>query len=192
MIVLKFVGTDAYLMNRFMPYMGLTWKIKTIINRFIHKILDLFASEIIVDDMYLSNHLIAAGFKSPIREVRDPVKYKEPVYKCKHSGFNIIYYDPSEFKKNKKTIRWLYGVDIIEELKNHFTNVNWIKINGKANMKDMYQIADFYVRPNRNDGASRMVQECQINNIPYYHSQSNPNILSIIKQIEDEIIKTKG
>lgn len=192
MIVLKFVGTDAYLMNKFMPYMGLMWKTKTLINRLIYKILDMFVSEIIVDDIFLANHLTDAGFKSPIREVRDPVKYAEALYKSVHSGFNIFYYDPSYYKKNKKTIRWLYGIDIIEELKSHFTNINWIKVDGTANMKDIYPIADFYVRPNRNDGASRIVQECQINNIPYYHSQSNPDIILIIKQIENEIIKTKS
>ena len=192
MIVLKFVGTDAYLMDRFMPYMGFKWKIKTILNRIFHKILDRFVSEIIVADMFLSTHLVRAGFKSKIREVRDSVKYSKPIDKIKHNGFNVVYYDTTEFKKNKKTIRWLYGLDIIDELKEMFPNVNWIKLDGTSNMVEIYSIADFYLRPNRNDGASRMIQECKINKIPYYHSQSNPDISKIVKQLSNEINKSKN
>lgn len=94
MIILKFVGTDAYLMNQFMPFMGFKWKLKTIFNRIIHKILDKFVKEIIVDDIYLETHLRSAGFKSDIREVKDPVKYPKPIGKFSHNGFNVLYITP--------------------------------------------------------------------------------------------------
>jgi len=191
MIILKFVGTDAYLMNNYMPYMGWKWKLKTVFNRIVYKILDKFVSEIIVDDIYLSKHLVEAGFTSSIREVRDPVKYPQPIVKVKHKGFNVLYYNPTKHKKNKNTIRWIYGIDIIEQLKDEYTNINWIEVDGEQDMNEVWSITDFYLRPNRSDAASRMVQEALINNIPYYHSQFNPDY-GTIKLKLNEIIKTRN
>ena len=55
-------------------------------------------------------------------------------------------------------------------------------------MNEVWSITDFYLRPNRSDAASRMVQEVRINNIPYYHSQCNPDY-GTIKLKLDKLLK---
>lgn len=168
------MGTDAALMERYLPYMGWKWKLKIAILRRILLFLDRFAVRCIyVDDTILIGRLRAAGFKSPIFEVPDPVNHPAAYERREHEGINVLYYDPSEHRKNKETARWIYGIDYIEKAMQLCSglNVNWIKVDGNQDMSKIYPITDLYVRPNRIDAKSRMVQECEINGIPVYHTK---------------------
>ena len=98
--------------------------------------------------------------------------------------FNILYYFPiggdMEFHK------WLYGWDVAETVQNRLIdrNVRFMIVNGNNDMKYVYPYVDFYLRPNRHDGPSRMRMECDINDIPYYWTQKDPSVEDAIKEIE--------
>ena len=118
-----------------------------------------------------------------IKILHDPLLHPTAYGKKKHKGFNVYYFFPKG-KKNPKFIEWLYGYDVIQELQKRITNVNWIRLDGSNDMSKGFPIMDFYIRPNRHDGASRLRQECEINNIPYYWSQENPDIEEICKLLK--------
>ena len=71
-------------------------------------------------------------------------------------------------------------------------HINIIEINGNDDMELIYPIIDFYARPNRHDGNPRMIRECQINNIPYYHSYSDPNLTDLINEQNNTIHKRQS
>lgn len=175
-VLLKFVGTDAYLMHSFMPHMSFGWRIKVLLKRMLVKFLDRFViQEYIVDHENLADHLTLAGLKKPKRVFCDPVWHPLRMEKKNHKGFNIVYYDPSKWKKNKKAIQWRFGIDIVENLKKAIPDANFICIDGSQDMSMIWPIADFYLRPCRVDGASRLRQEAEINNVPYYWTYRNPS-----------------
>jgi hypothetical protein len=62
--------------------------------------------------------------------------------------------------------------------------MNFIKVDGSQDMSKIYPITDFYLRPNRHDGSSRMIRECEINEIPYYHSTKKPDIFDITVKLK--------
>lgn len=156
-------------------------KVVWLLFRWIIKFLDKhYVQEHYIDSLNLKDNLVAAGLVKPIKVRPDPVKYQVKLPKIQHEGFNVLYYCPDT---DNKFIRWLYGYDIFESVKEHFPTINFIHVDGSQNMKDIYPITDFYLRCNRHDGASRMVQECQIQDIPYYHSQRDPDTDEIIKKI---------
>jgi len=144
-----------------------------------------FVQENYVDHKLLKYELIQKGYKN-IKVVEDKLLHEKPYPKENHEGFNILYYFPKD-KKNIKFMKWLYGYDIYEQLVNDLENVNWIIVDGSYDMTKIYPIVDFFLRPTRHDGASRMRQECELNNIPYYWSQQNPNI----KKAKEEIDKCR-
>lgn len=195
MVILKFRGTDAYLMKSFVPHMGWKWKLKTLVNRLVHKLFDKVVQEIIIDHHNLEAHLRAAGFKTKIRVVSDPVEHPRPYDKIPHKGFNVLYYDPSRRpdKKNKEAIRWIYGVDVSEAVMKYcaidYPHINFIVVDRTADMSKVWPITDFYLRPNRIDGRSRMAAEAVINNIPLYHTRGNPDFFTAINQILHEATK---
>lgn len=147
--------------------------------------------DIFVDEHYcvsenIVNNVNKFGVKKPISifgmKINHPTKYK----KKKHDGFNIIYYNPAN-KKEKSFNRWLYGIDIIEEVKKEIPDINWIELDGSYDMEKIYTIADFCLRPNRHDGESRIIQECEINDIPYYRTYTgNADVDEIIRLIKKE------
>lgn len=176
-LLLKFVGTDAFLMQAFIPGMGWKWKLKILAKRILVKFLDrYFVQEYIIDHGNLGDYLRRAGLKKPARVFSDPVKHPRPYTRKKHDGFNVVYYDPSGRKKNKEAIRWIYGIDLIEGLKKELPYINFIAIDGTHDMAKIWPIADFYLRPNRTDGASRLRQEAVINGVPFYWSYEFPEI----------------
>lgn len=96
-----------------------------------------------------------------------PPKYHARIKKIPHDGFNILYYDPGEGEYSN----WVYGIDIIDEIKNRLSDVNWIRVDGRQNMKEIFPIVDLYIRPSRHDGAPRILLECEINCIPVIYSE---------------------
>lgn len=193
-LLVKFVGTDAYLMHSFLPYMGWKWKLKVRIKRLWYRFLDKFIiQEYIVDHENLGEHLKKAGFKKPFRVFKDPVWNPQPFDKKEHTGFNILYYDPTDRMNNKESMRWRHGLELIDKAMDFFDsdfNISWIKVDGTADMSWIWPIVDFYARPCRVDGASRMRQEAELNGIPYYWTYENPCFTDLIEAI-NKIAKNK-
>lgn len=144
-----------------------------------------------VDHELLKQHLIEFGVKKPIEIRKDNLKYSR-LEKIKHDGFNILFHYPINKRPywNPEFINWLYGYDIHLRLKDELKNkVNWILSSGYMDLSTIYPVVDFLLRPTRHDGSARMVQECRINNIPYYWSQQNPDYEKARLEIEKHLKK---
>ena len=154
--------------------------------RILVKIMEVFIEGHYCDSENVANNLKRFGMKKQIKVFHDKLKYNEKFAKIKHDGFNIIYYSPKSRGDTEFGI-WLYGLDIIEEVRLLFPRLNFIELDGTKDMEQIFPITDFMLRPNRHDGASRLRQECDIQEIPYYWTNKNPNIDDIIKSIQNEI-----
>lgn len=175
-------GSDTLFQIKFPPGIRFRFKVKILIERIVMRIVSIFVQEHYVDHKFLKYHLLEKGYKN-IRVVPDKMQHDKSYPKIEHKGFNILFYYPKG-KKNKEFIRWLYGIDIYERLRDELNGVNWIVVNGDSDMSKIYPVTDFYLRPTRHDGASRMRQECEIQKIPYYWSQENPDIEEIKEEID--------
>jgi len=144
-----------------------------------------FVSEYWVDHNYLRYFIFHFNPKAKMRVVPDTLLHIEKYPKRKHLTKNVMYYYPAN-EYNKTYCRWCYGKDIIDTLKSEFTDFNWIRVDGKLDMKKVFPVIDFYIRPNRHDGASRLVQECEIQGIPYYHSHHDPDIDEIRTMLKEK------
>ena len=138
-----------------------------------------FISEYWVDSEYLIPFILRFAPKAKTRVIKDVIKYQKKYPKEEHSGFSVLYYYPKN-EYNKKYCRWVYGKDIIDYLIGEFPQFTWIHIDGTQELSGIFPLVDVYIRPNRHDGSPRLVMECEIQNIPYYHSQCNPDITEII------------
>jgi len=135
----------------------------------------------------LKRELKEFGFKKKIEIILTPLKHTVKYPKIKHDSFNVLYYEPH--LKKDKFWHHLYGIDLIERLKEDCPTATFISVDGKADMSKVYPIIDFYVRPNRHDGNSRMVRECDIQEIPYYWSDEKPDYNAMLNKIINEIKK---
>ena len=188
---LCWVGTDVLFMNKYPKGVRFRWRVKIFFFRIIVKILDRY---------YVKRHWVVSDhlkheldFKNPIMKIDYPrsspdylhlVKYP----KQKHEGFNILYYWPATRKKkgNRVFFEWLYGYNIYAELTLRLIeyNINWIIVDGKQDMKEIYPIIDFYLRPNRHDGYPFMVKECIAQDIPFYWTCEEPDITEAYLRIK--------
>jgi hypothetical protein len=76
-------------------------------------------------------------------------------------------------------------MDIIEQIIPLFPNINWISLNGAANMCEIYPTLDGYIRPNRHDGFPRIIVECMALGIPYFWSEDfNPSVGRVYSFVE--------
>ncbi|MFQ5772659.1 MAG: hypothetical protein ACE5HX_19140 [bacterium] len=177
-------GSDSLYLIKYPP----SRKIKYIYMfclRLFARLVDFFVQEHYADHRLVKLHLIEFGMKKPIVIVPDNLLYPNLIPKKQHSGFNVLYYFPKR-QTNLPFTQWVYGYDIYEQIRDYFgKRVNWIIVNGDSDMNEVFPIVDFYLRPTRHDGSSRMRQECEINGIPYYWSQENPNVEEIKKEIKD-------
>jgi hypothetical protein len=115
-----------------------------------------------------------------------PGKMHRGVEKSEHDGFNILYYHPSNSGEFE---RWVYGIDIIEQLQARCTDVTWIRIDGSQDMREIFPVVDLYLRPSRHDGQPRINLECEINDIPVLFSHDgNPTV----PHLEEAINQYKG
>ena len=155
--------------------------------RILTRKLEYFIEAHYCDSENVADNIKKFGTRKKVIVKHDHVSYPERFNKKKHKGFNVIYYNPKS-RADKDFLKWLYGIDIIEKAKGILPELNWIELDGTKDMKEIFPIADFCLRPNRHDGASRMIQECKINNIPFYHTYSNTaDINNIVKQIKNEL-----
>ena len=136
-----------------------------------------------------ANHLVPFLYKfnpnAKIRVVPDSIKYVTKYPKQYHKGFNVMYYYPHN-EYNKTYCRWCYSKDILDQLVKLFPEFNWILVDGRQDMVNIFPYVDAYVRPNRHDGASRLVQECVIQEIPVMHTHCDPQIEDFVKFLTDQ------
>lgn len=161
--------------------------------RFLIKLLDPFIQGHFCVSENVANNIRKFGTKKPITVKPKPILYQEPFPKQEHEGFNVLFY-MIKGKKDDEFNHWLYGYDTLLRVKaklSDFKNVHFIELHDDtSNMSKIYPIVDLYIRPNRHDGGSRMVRECELNNIPVFKTCSpydiemvTDEIVSLIKQL---------
>jgi len=149
------------------------------------KIMEHFIEGHYCDAENIADNLRKFGTRGEIKIVEDELKHSEKYPKEKHQKFNVLYYFPSD-AKDKTFARWLYGWDIFLWVRGYFIenhDISFFIVDGRADMKNVYPIVDFYLRPNRHDGASRLRRECDIQGIPYYWSKKDPSKKGAIRAI---------
>ena len=177
-------GTDALTLIKNPPGNRI-WYLKLIFYRLKWKILYRIFDEHYIVHEKLRKYLIEFGIDSSKINVKaNPILYNQKFKKKKHKEFNVLYYHPRPSNLGgEKFIRWIYGIDIIEKIK----DINFIKVDGYQDLSKIYPVIDFYLRPSRHDGMPRMIRECEKNEIPYYYSENgNPSINDIKKCLENE------
>ena len=184
-------GTDALTLIKNPPGNKI-WHIKLIFYRIKWKIIKNFFDEHWVNHLRLIRYLNKFGVDvSKIKEtdLLYPVNYG----KEKHKGFNILYYCPSRPANlgGIKFLHWIYGYDIYLKLKEHFKNLNFIRVTGKDDMSKIYPIIDLYIRPTRHDGLPRISRECKVNNIPVIEGENFNPTFKYFKTKINEIMDDK-
>ena len=142
-----------------------------------------FIQEYWVDNAYLLQFVLSFKPTAKTRVISVPMDIR--VYpKEPHPYFTILYYYPKR-EYNRKYCRWVYGKDIIEALANHYyPEFMWVGVDGTKDMSRIMPFVDVYLRPNRHDGTPRLVEECWANGIPYYWSNSEPDMEAIFQFIQ--------
>jgi len=187
-----FIGTDVLLISRWNFSCRLYKRLYQIYIRVRTRLLDPFVDEYWVPHPDLVYELRSAGITKPIKIKSLDLKYLEKIEKIEHDTFNILFYWPGD-RGNAKLWRWIYGYDVFLEIKKRLgTKVWWIIVHGEADLKGVFPIVDFYLRVNRHDGYSRLIDECDIQEIPYYWSRTEPDIDKALSAIEETIKEKKA
>lgn len=178
-VIKWWIGTDALTMATYPPG-DFRWHVRIFFRRIWYRIIESFIYQHWFVAEHLANSIRVAENKKYL--VVDPPIIATKIKKKKHDGFNVLYYFPS-ITKNIKFKKWLYGFDIFEYTREQlFPQLNYIVVDGSQNMTEIYPIVDFYLRPTRHDGHSRMIDECQINNIPYYQGRTLHYIIQVLNE----------
>ena len=178
-------GSDVMYMLRYPPFTSIGFKLKIFVMRIMVKLMSPFIQEHYAVSENLKDELYLFGIKNV--KVDQTILLHRNIYdKVKHNGINVYYYLPCG-KNNTKFIEWLYGYDIIQYAMIKFPEYNWIRLDGSADMSEVFPIMDFYVRPNRHDGRARLRLECEINKIPYYWSQENPDLEKLCETLTQAV-----
>lgn len=176
------MGTDALTLVSNPPG-TLIWHLKLILYRIKWKILMRFFDEHWVVEKHLGEYLKKYGVKE-YKVKHDYPKYGR-IEKIEHEGFNILYYCPKKPYNlgGYKYLHWLYGYDIFTQLK-CLVNANFIEVDGTLDLNIIYPIVDLYIRPTRHDGYPRMIDECEINEIPVIKSVNfKPEVEYFVNEI---------
>ena len=146
------------------------------------RIMDHFIEAHYCDAENIKDNLLTFGTNKWVTVLPDQLRHTEKFPKQPHPTFTILYYLPEggdcEFNE------WLYGYDVFLRVKEEFPDLNYIVVSGDHCMRYVYPVVDFYLRPNRHDGASRMRRECEIQDIPYYWTKKNPDVDAAIDEIK--------
>ena len=183
------VGTDTLLLVDMPKQLRTIQKLHAYKRRFIARIFDHYCTRHHAVSQLQADELKKFGVKKPIVITPFNLQHPEPVKKVRHSKFTILFYFYKWDKKDMPFKKWLYGYDLVERLMDEvYDGVRYLISDGESLTADeMFSETDFCIRPNRHDGVSRIIRECEINNIPYYHSQTNPNY----EAMKDAVLKAK-
>lgn len=161
-IVKWWIGTDALTLLCFPPGKWL-WYVRIIYQRLFYKIVKNFIEHWVVGE-HLGFYLKEFGI-TDYHIIQDPAQYTH-VIKKSHQIKSVLYYYPGNHG-NRIFKEWVYGYDVFSILKAEYPDINWITVNGDKDMSSIYPVIDGCIRPNRHDGISRIILECQEMNIPY-------------------------
>lgn len=166
-IIRVWVGTDVLLLHRFPPGRG---KLSTIKHRLEDQLVNQLVHEHWINGERIRDEFMAVTRRRNVKEIHW-LGNNFFANKVKHDTINVAYYHP----RNDEYSRWVYGIDIIEKViaDSDETIFNFIKLDGRRAMSQVYPILDAYIRPTRHDGWPRMIHECQMNNIPFYWSMES-------------------
>ncbi len=177
------VGSDVLLLHEFPPGRG---KLSVFRHRLLYHLTKLFVTENWITAERLRDEFEACGGKKAFVRYHIEGMLMKKVVKIKHEGVNVAWY----VTNSSKSARWKYGVDLVEELMLRFYDVNWIKLDGTLDMREVFPYLDAYIRPSRHDGRPRLVIECQTQGIPYYWSENGEpdldEMFEFVKKIVDE------
>jgi glycosyltransferase involved in cell wall biosynthesis len=187
-LVRWWLGTDVWLLWAFPKGRG---RLSVIKHRLKYHLTKFLVTENWVTSEILEEELIACHVR------RTKVRYHirgmltEKIKKIPHDLVNIAYYYP---KNSGDFQRYVYGIDLIEKLELMFPYpiVNWIPLDGKFTMREVYSIVDAVVRPSRHDGRPRILEECKLNSIPYYWSESGTPDLDSMSEFVTKVIDGKN
>ena len=197
-IIIHWMGTDALTLITNPPG-RLVWHLKLILYRLKWKLLHRAVHEHWVVHVRLKKYLM--NFGVPKHKIKKRIMPPICVFERKpHEGFNVLYYCPTKPPgiMGMKYMHWVYGYDVYLKVKHSFKaneDINFIHVGGGETIEEMeriWEITDFYLRPNRHDGMPRMVLEARREKIPYYWDQGfRPLTSEILKIIAREYMKQK-
>ena len=161
-------GTDSLKLIMYPPSSHFSWYFRIFAERILWKLIDPLFREHWVVHQRIKNNLIKFGISEKKIIIREDLPLDvSNVKRMGHEGFNVAYHYPGD-RRGRVFKRWLYGMDIIEQLIKQFPKYNWIELDGTMDMMKIYPILDAYIRPTRHDGMPRIILECQQLNIPYW------------------------
>ena len=187
---LMWTGTDVFMLNN--------WRKRKLLKRpywIVFRILVKFLDRTMIEGHVTNSELLKKeleefGFKKKIELMLTPLNHIFKYPKAEHTPFNVLYYKPP--RSDLKFRDWLYGIDLIERLRKEYSYpVLFTSVDGGDDMSRIYPLIDFYVRPNRHDGNSRMTRECDVQEIPYYWSNENPDYDEMKKALNEAIKKSR-
>lgn len=185
-MILTWTGSDVLCATSYPKQLRKTEYIYCLKCRIFAKIADRFVQYHVVVSGHLIKELRPLKLKKPFVIRENPVNHTEKYPKKAHEGFNVLYYRGG----GDKFRNWIYGYDLIERAMRYFPHINFIEVTGKSDMSEIFPIVDIYIRPNRHDGEPRLTRECDIQDIPYYHTYFNPSYPGLINFIYDELART--
>ena len=187
-----FIGTDALLISRWKfpcrPYK----RIYQVFIRIRTWFLDFFVDEYWVPHEDMIEELRSFGIKKRIFVRHLDMNYTEKIPKIKHEGFNVLFYWAGD-RGNAKFWRWIYGLETFHKIKKELGDeVRWIVADGNLDLNEFFPLVDFYLRVNNHDGYSRLIDECDIQGIPYYWNRTDPDAEEAIATIRREVVRKKS
>ena len=164
---LMWTGSDVLFLETYPPGTRFLFRVKIFFHRIAVRMIQPFLEVNYVVNERLKDKLEARGFrKMEVFDNKTRVLHATKYEKQQHEGFNVLYYIPVG-KRNQKFIDWLYGWDRLQEYRIKNPKHNIVMVHGDSDMSKIYPIIDFYYRPTRHDGMSRIILECKIQEIPF-------------------------
>ena len=85
----------------------------------------------------------------------------------------VLIHDPTRNNRYKKYGRWMYGIDILDEVREQAKEwCHFLIVDNSQDMRVIFPLVDCCLLPKRLKGSPRLVSECKINNIPVYYDTS--------------------
>ena len=99
----------------------------------------------------------------------------------------ILYYKPKAKHSGRISTEWLYGIDLVNELKEKHKEWNWVTLENYSRMelRELYKKADCFLRPTRHDGLSGMVLEAIYFGCPVLWTKPYDGSILIKAEVED-------
>lgn len=179
------LGSDIWLLYSFPRGRG---KLSVLRHRLKYHLTKNFVDENWLDSEKLLEEFVSIGGERAIVRYHVRGMLTEKVKRIEHEGINIAYYWPKDSGEYQEEV---YGVDMVKKLIYFYPQVNWLRLDGTLNMREIYPTLDGYIRPNRHDGGSRLIRECKLNGIPYYRSEDGKPDLDDMCDFVEWLISAK-